>query len=188
MIQICPFRHSSDKVAKLESQVESYKKKLEDLGDLRRQVKLLEEKNTMYMQNTVSLEEELRKANAARSQLETYKRQVRTGIISAIVLCLLQHFVFITRLISQSKKKNMKETIPVWKTSMFYRCYLCSPFPAILVITTSLLLCQKAVFLAFKNSTDVKRVFFPKITPNSYSVAGLELEAVLSGKVSPFHL
>ncbi|XP_078532464.1 protein Hook homolog 3 isoform X1 [Lissotriton helveticus] len=69
-------RHSSDKVAKLEGQVESYKKKLEDLGDLRRQVKLLEEKNTMYMQNTVSLEEELRKANAARSQLETYKRQV----------------------------------------------------------------------------------------------------------------
>ncbi|XP_055648966.1 protein Hook homolog 3-like isoform X2 [Falco peregrinus] len=69
------FRHSFDKVAKLESQVESYKKKLEDLGDLRRQVKLLEEKNTVYMQNTVSLEEELRKANAARSQLETYKRQ-----------------------------------------------------------------------------------------------------------------
>lgn len=57
--------------------MESYKKKLEDLGDLRRQVKLLEEKNTMYMQNTVSLEEELRKANAARSQLETYKRQVK---------------------------------------------------------------------------------------------------------------
>ncbi|KAK2520320.1 hypothetical protein Q9966_013520 [Columba livia] len=73
--EIDVLRHSSDKVAKLESQVESYKKKLEDLGDLRRQVKLLEEKNTMYMQNTVSLEEELRKANTARSQLETYKRQ-----------------------------------------------------------------------------------------------------------------
>uniref|UniRef100_A0AAR2JAN0 Protein Hook homolog 3 n=1 Tax=Pygocentrus nattereri TaxID=42514 RepID=A0AAR2JAN0_PYGNA len=69
-------RHSSDKVSKLEAQVESYKKKLEDLGDLRRQVKLLEEKNTSYMQNTVSLEEELRKANATRAQLETYKRQV----------------------------------------------------------------------------------------------------------------
>ncbi|XP_069781986.1 protein Hook homolog 3 isoform X1 [Narcine bancroftii] len=69
-------RHSSDKVGKLEGMVESYKKKLEDLGDLRRQVKLLEEKNTIYMQNTVSLEEELRKANAARAQLETYKRQV----------------------------------------------------------------------------------------------------------------
>lgn len=30
----------------------------------------------MYMHNTVSLEDELRKANAARAQLETYKRQV----------------------------------------------------------------------------------------------------------------
>ncbi|KAK7120005.1 hypothetical protein R3I94_002527 [Phoxinus phoxinus] len=69
-------RHSSDRVAKLEAQVEAYKKKLEDLGDLRRQVKLLEEKNTSYMQNTHSLEEELRKANTARAQLETYKRQV----------------------------------------------------------------------------------------------------------------
>lgn len=108
-IQICPFRHSSDKVAKLESQVESYKKKLEDLGDLRRQVKLLEEKNTMYMQNTVSLEEELRKANAARSQLETYKRQVRTGIISAIVLCIVQHLVFITWLIPQILEKLWKK-------------------------------------------------------------------------------
>lgn len=73
--EIDVLRHSSDKVAKLESQVESYKKKLEDLGDLRRQVKLLEEKNTVYMQNTVSLEEERRKANAARSQLEICKRQ-----------------------------------------------------------------------------------------------------------------
>ncbi|KAL4658996.1 hypothetical protein GN956_G3390 [Arapaima gigas] len=69
-------RHSSDKVSRLEGMVDSYKKKLEDLGDLRRQVKLLEEKNTLYMKNTVSLEEELKKANAVRGQLETYKRQV----------------------------------------------------------------------------------------------------------------
>uniref|UniRef100_A0A8C9VPK8 Protein Hook homolog 3 n=1 Tax=Scleropages formosus TaxID=113540 RepID=A0A8C9VPK8_SCLFO len=69
-------RHSSDKVSRLEGMVDSYKKKLEDLGDLRRQVKLLEEKNTIYMKNTVGLEEELKKANAVRGQLETYKRQV----------------------------------------------------------------------------------------------------------------
>lgn len=107
MIKICLCRHSSDKVAKLESQVESYKKKLEDLGDLRRQVKLLEEKNTVYMQNTVSLEEELRKANAARSQLETYKRQVRTDIVNATVLCIVQYFPIITWLIPRSKKEIM---------------------------------------------------------------------------------
>ncbi|XP_029940908.1 protein Hook homolog 3 isoform X2 [Salarias fasciatus] len=69
-------RHSSDKVSKLEGTVEHYKKKLEDLGLLRRQNKLMEEKNTALMQSIVSLEEELRKANAAKGQLETYKRQV----------------------------------------------------------------------------------------------------------------
>ncbi|XP_029905229.1 protein Hook homolog 1 [Myripristis murdjan] len=70
-------RSCSDRAVKLEASVETYKRKLEDLGDLRRQVKLLEEKNMTYMHNTVSLEEELRKANAARAQLETYKRQVQ---------------------------------------------------------------------------------------------------------------
>ncbi|KAM9841254.1 protein Hook homolog 3 [Aulostomus maculatus] len=69
-------RHSSDKVSKLEGTVEHYKKKLEDMGLLRRQTKLLEEKNTALMQTNVGLEEELRKANATKGQLETYKRQV----------------------------------------------------------------------------------------------------------------
>ncbi|KAM8827607.1 protein Hook homolog 3 isoform 3-T3 [Spinachia spinachia] len=69
-------RHSSDKVSKLEGTVEHYKKKLEDMGLLRRQSKLLEEKNTVLMQSNVGLEEELRKANATKGQLETYKRQV----------------------------------------------------------------------------------------------------------------
>lgn len=79
--------------------MEHYKKKLEDMGLLRRQVhkhtldsfvllslhltgvstfqnKLMEEKNTVLVQTNVGLEEELRKANAAKGQLETYKRQV----------------------------------------------------------------------------------------------------------------
>lgn len=73
-----PFcRNCSDRVVMLEASVETYKRKLENLGDLKRQMRLLEENNMTYMQNTVSLEEELRKANAARAQLETYKRQVR---------------------------------------------------------------------------------------------------------------
>lgn len=36
----------------------------------------MEEKNTVLMQTNVGLEEELRKANATKGQLETYKRQV----------------------------------------------------------------------------------------------------------------
>ncbi|XP_054837739.1 protein Hook homolog 1 isoform X2 [Eublepharis macularius] len=70
-------RMVADKASKLESNVEVYRKKLEDLNDFRRQVKSLQETNMMYMHNTVSLEEELKKANAARAQLETYKRQVQ---------------------------------------------------------------------------------------------------------------
>ncbi|XP_043942735.1 protein Hook homolog 1-like [Protopterus annectens] len=69
--------NASDKVEQLEGRVETYRKKLENMNDLRRQVKSLEEKNTVYMQNAVSLEEELRKANAARGQLEAYKIQVQ---------------------------------------------------------------------------------------------------------------
>uniref|UniRef100_A0A3B5RE91 Hook microtubule-tethering protein 1 n=1 Tax=Xiphophorus maculatus TaxID=8083 RepID=A0A3B5RE91_XIPMA len=70
-------RNCSDRVVILEASVETYKRKLENLGDLKRQVKLLEENNMIYMQNSVTLEEELRKANAARAQLESYKRQVQ---------------------------------------------------------------------------------------------------------------
>ncbi|XP_060888344.1 protein Hook homolog 1 [Labrus mixtus] len=70
-------RNCSDRVVMLEASVETYKRKLENLGDLKRQMKLLEENNMTYMQNTVSLEDELRKANAARAQFETYKRQVQ---------------------------------------------------------------------------------------------------------------
>lgn len=40
------------------------------------QTKLSEEKNTALMQTNIGLEEELRKANATKGQLETYKRQV----------------------------------------------------------------------------------------------------------------
>ncbi|XP_077591142.1 protein Hook homolog 2 [Stigmatopora nigra] len=68
-------RHSSNRVNQLETLVETYKRKLEDLGDLRRQVRLLEERNTMYMQRTCELEEELRRANVFRAQMDTYKKQ-----------------------------------------------------------------------------------------------------------------
>ncbi|XP_033124508.1 protein Hook homolog 3-like isoform X2 [Anneissia japonica] len=70
-------RHSTAKLAKYEASIDTYKKKLEDLADLRKQIKLLEEKNTSYMKNTIDLEEELKKANALKTQLETYKRQTQ---------------------------------------------------------------------------------------------------------------
>lgn len=69
-------RHTSEQVTKYEGMIDNYKKKLEELSDLRGQVKLLEEKNTKYMQEHLELEEELRKSNTVKQQLEMYKRQV----------------------------------------------------------------------------------------------------------------
>lgn len=51
----------------------------------------MEEKNTVLMQTNVGLEEELRKANAAKGQLETYKRQVPCQ-----QPCQLSHAIIIT--------------------------------------------------------------------------------------------
>ncbi|XP_078471419.1 protein Hook homolog 3-like isoform X2 [Lampetra planeri] len=70
-------RHSSDRAARLEAAVESYRRKLDDLGDVRRQVRLLEERSSQQLHNTLALEEELRRANAARAQLHAYKQQVQ---------------------------------------------------------------------------------------------------------------
>ncbi|XP_049781741.1 protein Hook homolog 3-like [Schistocerca cancellata] len=69
-------RETADMVGKYEATIESYKKRLEEVGDLRRQIKILEEKNTDYMQQNMELEEELRKSGTLKQQLEMYKKQV----------------------------------------------------------------------------------------------------------------
>lgn len=68
-------RHVSDQVAKYEATIESYKKKLEEMSDLRVQLKMLEEKNTTYMQQQIEMEEDLKRLATIKQQLESYKRQ-----------------------------------------------------------------------------------------------------------------
>uniref|UniRef100_A0A8C7GWJ1 Hook microtubule tethering protein 2 n=1 Tax=Oncorhynchus kisutch TaxID=8019 RepID=A0A8C7GWJ1_ONCKI len=61
----------------LQSMLEYYHDVLgHQVADEHLQVRLLEERNTVYMQRTCELEEELRRANSVRTQLDTYKRQV----------------------------------------------------------------------------------------------------------------
>lgn len=48
-------------MAKYEATINSYKKKLDDFGDLKRQVKTLEESNTDYIQRNIELEEDAKK-------------------------------------------------------------------------------------------------------------------------------
>ncbi|XKL63484.1 hypothetical protein PGB90_005848 [Kerria lacca] len=69
-------REDADKVEKLESTLSSYKKKLEELSELKREKKLLEDRNLTYVQQTLELQEELKKANTWKTQAEIYKKQV----------------------------------------------------------------------------------------------------------------
>ena len=69
-------RETADKVEKYEASIESYKKKMEEQGDLRKQLKLLETKNTSLMQSNIDLEESIKKAGNWRPQLDKYKKQL----------------------------------------------------------------------------------------------------------------
>lgn len=50
-------KHKADKVEIYENTIESYKKKLNDQSDLKRQIKKLEEKNAFYVEKNLELEE-----------------------------------------------------------------------------------------------------------------------------------
>lgn len=69
-------REMSERAVVYEGTMETYKKKLEELSDLKRQVRILEEKNSDYMQQNMELEEEVKKSGTWRPQLDMYKKQV----------------------------------------------------------------------------------------------------------------
>lgn len=70
-------RNFEDRAIKHEATIEMYKKRLEEMADLKRQVKALEEKNAAYVQTSVDLEEESKKTGSLKSQIEMFKRQVQ---------------------------------------------------------------------------------------------------------------
>lgn len=74
--EVDALRETADKVAKYELTIESYKKKMEDLSDLRRQVKMLEDKNMEYMQSNMEYEEEAKRSTVLRNHLELCKKQL----------------------------------------------------------------------------------------------------------------
>lgn len=70
-------KHTSNKVEKLESTIDSYKIKLEEMVDLKQQMKQQEENNTRYLEKIISLEEEVKKINTLRSQIDMYKKTIQ---------------------------------------------------------------------------------------------------------------
>ncbi|KAF2347307.1 Hook-related protein family, partial [Trinorchestia longiramus] len=69
-------RDMGQRATQAETTIESYKKKLDELSDLRRQKKILENKNDEYMQHILELEEDVKKNDTWRPQLELFKKQV----------------------------------------------------------------------------------------------------------------
>lgn len=69
-------RETADRVGQYEATIASYKKKLDEASDMRRQLKLLEDKNLELVQQNLQLEDEVKKSGTWRPQLEQYKKQV----------------------------------------------------------------------------------------------------------------
>jgi hypothetical protein len=62
-------RDASDKVIKYEATIDSYKKKLEELSSLKRQLKLLEDNNTSLLQANLALENDVKKTGNWKPQV-----------------------------------------------------------------------------------------------------------------------
>ena len=69
-------RENSDKVGKYEGIIDTYKKKLEEMADMKRQIKFLEDKNAEYIDNNMELEEKLRKGDGKKPTTEIYRKQI----------------------------------------------------------------------------------------------------------------
>ncbi|TPX64856.1 hypothetical protein SpCBS45565_g05607 [Spizellomyces sp. 'palustris'] len=70
------FRHVADKLQKSEAIIDKYKKRFEEVTDLRRQLKLAEEQNQQHALRNAQLEEEFRKVAGIKPLVDTLKNQI----------------------------------------------------------------------------------------------------------------
>ncbi|KAF5297247.1 hypothetical protein FQR65_LT10019 [Abscondita terminalis] len=73
--EIDALSESAEKVQGLEQTIVSYKKKLESYADIKKQLKLLEDKNVEYYQQNLKYEEEIKNSTVWKNQSEMYKKQ-----------------------------------------------------------------------------------------------------------------
>ncbi|CAF0860679.1 unnamed protein product [Adineta ricciae] len=67
-------RNKCEKMTKLESMIEAYKLKLEEMSDLRQQIKFLEETNLRLFDEKSNIEQECKQAKLLQTQVEFQKR------------------------------------------------------------------------------------------------------------------
>ncbi|XP_022234759.1 protein hook [Drosophila obscura] len=70
-------RESNDKLKICEGQLDTYKKKLEDYNDLKKQVKILEERSADYVQQNAQFEEDAKRYANTKGQIELFKKEIQ---------------------------------------------------------------------------------------------------------------
>jgi hypothetical protein len=70
-------RHSADQLLEYEQKLETYRRKLEELADMRKEWKALETQNRQLAASNVDLEQQLARSQVLRQQTTEYKRQVQ---------------------------------------------------------------------------------------------------------------
>lgn len=69
-------REASEKSKIYETQLATYKKKLEDYNDLKRQLKQYEDRSAEYLKQNLQYEEEAKKFSGLKGQMELYKKEL----------------------------------------------------------------------------------------------------------------
>ncbi|XP_062545844.1 protein hook [Armigeres subalbatus] len=70
-------KEANDKLKNCETQLQTYKKKLEDYNDLKKQIKMLEERSAEYLKQNLQHEEEAKKYSGLKGQVELYKKEIQ---------------------------------------------------------------------------------------------------------------
>lgn len=75
--EIDALREASDKLKICEAQLAIYKKKLEDHNDLKKQVKMLEERSAEYLKQNLHFEDDIKKYTELKGQVDLYKKEIK---------------------------------------------------------------------------------------------------------------
>ncbi|KAG0182026.1 hypothetical protein DFQ29_006144 [Apophysomyces sp. BC1021] len=75
--QLEEYKHTTERMQRMESTLEKYRRKMEETTDLRRQIKALEDQNTSLLERSHQVEDEYRKVLAFKTLMDSYKDQVQ---------------------------------------------------------------------------------------------------------------
>lgn len=74
--EIDALRETNEKVKIYEQQLSVYKKKMDDFNDMKKQIKLLEERSAEYLKQNLEYETDAKKYSGIKGQVDLYKKEI----------------------------------------------------------------------------------------------------------------